>query len=70
MNIKEFRQKYPEYNDMSDEELSKSFHQKFYSDMDYKEFSNKFIGESKSIELFPTFDKPPAEIPTTGAGLS
>ena len=54
---------------MSDEELSKSFHQKFYSDMDYKEFSNKFIGESKSIELFPTFDKPPAEIPTTGAGF-
>lgn len=45
MDIKEFRQKYPDYNDISDEELSKSFHKKYYSDIPYEEFSKKFLGE-------------------------
>lgn len=33
---------------MDDETLAKSFHKKYYADMDYKEFSSKFIGESES----------------------
>jgi hypothetical protein len=41
MNIAEIRQKYPQYNDLSDEELAKGLHKKFYSDMDFGEFSNK-----------------------------
>lgn len=44
MNIQEFRQKYPAYNDMSDQEISDSFHAKYYSDMDKAEFDKNFLG--------------------------
>ena len=52
MNIAEIRQKYPQYNDLSDEELAKGLHKKFYSDMDFGEFSNK-IGLTPQINLTP-----------------
>ena len=42
MNIQEFRAQNPEYNDMSDAELSKALHGKFYSDMPYGEFASSF----------------------------
>ena len=41
MNIAEIRQKYPQYNDLSDMELAQGFHKKFYSDMDFNDFSSK-----------------------------
>tara|TARA_R110001606_G_scaffold399064_1_gene580287 strand:+ start:830 stop:3049 length:2220 start_codon:yes stop_codon:yes gene_type:complete len=37
-NITELRSKYPDYDDMSDDDFAKAFHSKFYSDMDYGEF--------------------------------
>lgn len=52
MNIQEIREKYPQYSDMSDEQLLKGLHKKFYSDMDYGEFSAK-IGVNKSPEPKP-----------------
>ena len=42
MNIQEFRQKYPEYNDMSDKDLADKFHGKYYSDIPKDEFYTKF----------------------------
>lgn len=33
MNIKEIRQQYPQYNDLSDQQLADSLHNKFYSDL-------------------------------------
>lgn len=50
MNIAEIREKYPQYNDLSDEELAKGLHAKFYSDMDFGEFSNK-IGLAPQLNL-------------------
>jgi hypothetical protein len=47
MNISEIREKYPQYNDMSDQELVDGLHSKFYSDMDKKEFEKR-IGFSKT----------------------
>src|SRR5574343_1336310 len=44
MNIKEFRQKYPEYNDMPDQALADSLYQKHYSDMDRSVFDQSFFG--------------------------
>ncbi|WP_347851973.1 hypothetical protein [Planktomarina sp.] len=41
MNIAEIREKYPQYNDLPDEKLLQGFHAKYYSDMDYSEFSAK-----------------------------
>lgn len=49
MNIAEIRQKYPQYNDLSDAELAQGLHKKFYSDMDFGEFSNK-IGLNQPTE--------------------
>lgn len=45
--LNEIRTKYPQYNDMSDQEFSDKFHQKFYSDMPKEEFYHK-IGFSPS----------------------
>jgi hypothetical protein len=42
MNITEFRSQHPEYNDMSDVQLTQALHNKFYSDMPYESFSQKF----------------------------
>lgn len=39
--LQELRKQYPQYNDMSDGDLAKSFHGKYYSDMDFGEFASK-----------------------------
>jgi hypothetical protein len=49
MNIQEFRQKYPEYNDIPDRELADSFHQKYYSDIPKEKFDADFLGASSQI---------------------
>ena len=40
-SIQEIRSKYPQYNEMSDEDLARALHGKFYSDMDFGEFSER-----------------------------
>ena len=40
-SIKEIRSKYPQYDQLSDEELARALHGKFYSDMDFGDFSTK-----------------------------
>lgn len=39
MNIQEIRQKYPQYDDLSDEQLLQGLHAKHYSDMPYEQFA-------------------------------
>lgn len=41
MNIKDIRQKYPQYSDLSDQDLAKALHQKFYSDLPFEDFSGR-----------------------------
>jgi hypothetical protein len=41
MNIQQIRQKYPQYDDLSDEQLASLLHRKFYADMPRKEFDQK-----------------------------
>jgi len=38
MNLKEFRAQYPQYDDLSDQELAAGLHQKFYSDIPFDDF--------------------------------
>lgn len=45
LNIEQFRQQYPEYNDLNDSELVDTFYKKFYSDIPREEFNAK-IGYS------------------------
>ena len=42
MNIQEFRQQYPQYQGVPDEELSRALHKKFYSQVPYETFAEKF----------------------------
>ena len=42
MNIEEVRQKYPQYNDLSDDQLLQGLHQKYYSDMPVEQFMANF----------------------------
>ena len=41
MNIQEIRAKYPQYDDMSDEQLANGLHKKFYSDMPLDDFYSR-----------------------------
>ena len=45
MSLKTLRQKYPEYNDLSDLELAEGFYKKHYSDMDETEYYGKMFPE-------------------------
>src|SRR6266508_6982704 len=45
MKLQEFRRIYPQYNDMSDDQLAQALHRKFYSDMPFNMFAGK-IGMS------------------------
>lgn len=58
-NFSDIRAKYPQYNDMSDEQFATAFHNKYYSDIPYDEFKGK-IG-------FMTQEQPttPVEAPVT-----
>jgi hypothetical protein len=46
--MQDIRKKYPSYNDMSDEDLANSLHQKYYSDMDKGQFYSKIGLQPKS----------------------
>jgi hypothetical protein len=39
--IADIRKQYPQYNDLSDEQLAQGFHQKFYSDIPYEQFKQQ-----------------------------
>lgn len=41
MTLQEIRQQYPQYEDMSDAELARALHSRYYSDMDFGEFSQR-----------------------------
>ncbi len=41
MNIKEARDRFPQYADLSDEEFARGLHKRFYADMPFDEFAGK-----------------------------
>ena len=43
MSLKKLRQKYPQYNDISDLELAEGFYKKHYSDLDETEYYEKMF---------------------------
>jgi len=61
MNLVDFRQKYPQYDDMNDGELAISLHHKFYSDIPFSDFASKI--EFTDIERAPFAPVEP-ELPT------
>ena len=52
MEIKEIREKYPQYSDLSDDDLGRALHKKFYSDIPYDTFAGKVgIRPEKPLKL-------------------
>lgn len=52
ITMSDVRAKYPQYSDMSDEQLASALHQKFYSDMPQDEFNQK-IGYTQPTDKKP-----------------
>ena len=53
MNIQEIRQKYPQYNELSDEQLADGLHKKFYSSLPKEDFFNRIGLKEKPQEAAP-----------------
>lgn len=68
MNIQEVRQKFPQYNDLSDADLAVALHKKFYSDMPFESFSAK-IGLSLVDRIPGNVPRQPAQ-PEQGLSLN
>jgi hypothetical protein len=69
--IAEVRQKYPQYEDLSDEQLADALHRKFYSDMPKEEFQAK-IGMETAAPSEPDTARPDMMsdvLKSAGAGL-
>lgn len=79
-SIKEFRKKYPQYDDMSDEELSFRLYQKHYSDMPLVGFAKSFgLGKKGSLNFlkyasdqgkYLEFKQPEPKVGGYGTGLA
>lgn len=48
MKLTEFRQRYPQYDDMPADVLAKSLHEKYYSDIPFEQFSRQVFGQAPS----------------------
>lgn len=66
MNIAEIRKNYPMYSDMSDGELVRGLHKKFYSDVPYSDFLKKI--DFREPEKSPTEEMSAAQKFNAGAG--
>lgn len=68
MNIQEFKNLYPEYNDMSLEEFAKKTHQKYYSDIPWTTFQIK--SGLKPIKILQPIDERKYAFAETAKGTS
>jgi hypothetical protein len=62
MNIQEIRQKYPQYNELSDEQLADGLHKKFYSSLPKEDFYNR-IGLKEKPQEAPPVKSGPTVLP-------
>lgn len=53
MNLAEIRKIYPQYADLSDEQIARGMHKKFYPDMDWGSFSKKIGYETAPLPQIP-----------------
>ncbi len=51
MNIQQFRQQFPQYEDMTDTDLAAALHAKHYQDIPKREFDKMFIGQPMHDDL-------------------
>ena len=49
LNFEDVRKKFPQYNDLSDDQLAQGLHKKYYADLPFDQFSTKIGYKSKPI---------------------
>lgn len=74
--IADIRQQYPQYKDLSDQQLAEGLHKKFYSDLPFNDFASKIgykpqrFGTGKSLDVLADGTTVPTEsIHYTGSGV-
>lgn len=72
MNLKDFRSQYPQYNDLTDEELAKGLHQRYYSDLPFDQFATQIGLQTPSV--MDSYDRSAGQqaldaVKATGTGL-
>ena len=60
-SIQEIRQKYPQYQDLSDDQLAQGLHKRFYSDMPFENFKSKIT----NVNIRPVNEVDISEGPST-----
>lgn len=74
MNIQDIRKQYPQYNDLSDQELAAGFHSKFYSDLPFEDFAGriglKAEAAAPTAPVTPTPTERVAAVETPAAPVS
>lgn len=70
MNIQEVRQKFPQYNDLSDQELASALHSKFYSDIPFSQFSQQIGLNYQEPETGFSAARMVSNIPSSAAGIA
>lgn len=76
MDIAEIRQQYPQYSDLSDQQVARGFHNKFYSDIPFDDFAKKIgvkYGADEKIAEIPGRVAAPEkgiDSPIPGAGTA
>jgi hypothetical protein len=58
ITIESIRQKFPQYGDMSDLELARALHAKYYSDIDKADFASKLGFKSDALPDEPAASEP------------
>lgn len=61
--MQEVRAKFPQYNDMSDEQLATALHRKFYADLPFDQFANKIGLVNPSLGAAPDISASIPDVP-------
>jgi DNA-binding protein H-NS len=70
MQLEDFRKQYPQYSDISDEDLAKGLHRRFYSDIPFEDFSQRVGLITAESGFFPALKAGVSGVQEAGYALA
>jgi DNA-binding protein H-NS len=70
MRLEDFRKQYPQYSDISDEDLAKGLHRRFYSDIPFEDFSQRVGLITAESGFFPALKAGASGVQEAGYALA
>jgi hypothetical protein len=70
MRLEDFRRQYPQYSDISDEDLAKGLHRRFYSDIPFEDFSQRVGLITAESGFFPALKAGASGVQEAGYALA